>query len=534
MAYIKSSFKNWQMVTGYLLIAIIVSLLPSISTAQAEPTCKVLDTDIRVNYSGDCLNGLADGNGSASGKDEYTGQFKFGLKQGKGRYKWSNGAVYDGFFESDNLNGKGVLTKANGDRYEGDFVNGKYSGNGTFSDANGARYEGGFVNNKQSGNGITSFANGDRLVGNFLDGRSNGQGTYTFADGRRYVGNFLNGKFNGQGSLSLPRLHKDIDSWWGKGSWVGDLYVISGDFDGHALKSEVVLQAQKSKFCIDNGNGTFTGKDGTIWQICLYGQNWENGKCEGVPKNVSWYEAMNAAKASRFAGQSDWILPNATFLNGSIHPQQCKHPNIPMNVREYRHAPSTLEVSKYFWTGSVNGSTVKVTDSRYVGGYNSVHYDTLKSASDFDKRYDTIQAVFVRNAPESDRTSFAAAMPYVVCDANCIASRKTAQAGRDDAKVVEGEKWRADMREKFFGGGSSSGSSSGSSANLKVDWTITSEENGGGLAHWYTKKYYGKCTSGRKSGEGFAIHFLKPSGKYQEVYGSVKNSLADAARDACS
>ena len=73
-----------------------------------------------------------------------------------------------------------------------------------------------------------------------------------------------------------------------------------------------------------------------------------------------------------------------------------------------------------------------------------------------------------------------------------------------------------------------------SSSNTKVDWAFTSEEKGGGLAHWYTKKYSGKCLTGRKAGELITIHLLKSSGKYQEVNGAVKNSLSEAAREACS
>ena len=328
----------------------------------------------------------------------------------------------------------------------------------------------------------------------------------------------------------------------GKGNWNGDVYVISGVFAGNAFKSEVVqkLQAEnpisiRNTPCTDSGDGTFTGTDGTVWQLCLYGQTYANGRCEGSPKNVSWYEAMNAAKDSRFAGKNDWIVPTKAFLKGSIHPEWCAHPNIQMSMRTSRYAPPELLVSNYFWTGSVYGTgteccnNVLITNRQYSGGYVPVYYDTQKSTVDFDKSFDPIYAVFARNTPETDKQDFSRTLPYVKCDARCLSDRKAAQTKNDDASARRGEEWRAGL----FGGGNSSRTAN-NDRNSKVDWTITSEENGGGLANWYTKKYNAKCTSGRKSGERITIHLLKSSGKYQEVSGSVKNSLAEAARDACS
>lgn len=186
-----------------------------------------------------------------------------------------------------------------------------------------------------------------------------------------------------------------------------------------------------------------------------------------------------------------------------------------MEYIEYKAPPYRLRVNNFFWTS--------VTDHRYISGLNSVYYDTLKSASDFDKSYDAIFVVFVRNGVEADKKTFNAALSYVKCDSRSLSDRKSAQVKYDEESAIRGQKWRASI----FGGGSSN-------SNSTAEWAILSEENGGGLAHWYTKKFNAKCTSGRKSGERITIHLLKSSGKYQEVSGSVKNSLAEAARDACS
>lgn len=51
-------------------------------------TCVVLDPDISGSYSGDCLNGLAHGLGTAIGKDKYVGYFENGAAHGRGTYTW--------------------------------------------------------------------------------------------------------------------------------------------------------------------------------------------------------------------------------------------------------------------------------------------------------------------------------------------------------------------------------------------------------------------------------------------------------------
>lgn len=79
-----------------------------------------------------------------------------------------------------------------------------------------------------------------------------------------------------------------------------------------------------------------------------------------------------------------------------------------------------------------------------------------------------------------------------------------------------------------------SNSSSNASVNASPSWTVTKQEDGGGLAHWYIKKYYLKCTGGRKSGETLTIHLLKSSGWYQEVFGPARKTFAEAAADGCS
>lgn len=126
----------------------------SASAAQAAEACKVLDPELQGQYSGPCVDGLAQGQGSAAGTARYTGEFVAGRKHGKGLKVWPNG-----------------------DRYEGDFVNDQRQGQGVY------RW------------GAASEWAGQRYVGAYVADQRHGTGTYEWPDGR---------KLSGQWQADLP------------------------------------------------------------------------------------------------------------------------------------------------------------------------------------------------------------------------------------------------------------------------------------------------------------------------------------------
>lgn len=71
--------------------------------------CKVLIPEISVTYIGECKNGLAHGNGTATGIDRYEGQFNKGLPHGRGTYEWTNGPVYRGQWSKGVRDGEGEI-----------------------------------------------------------------------------------------------------------------------------------------------------------------------------------------------------------------------------------------------------------------------------------------------------------------------------------------------------------------------------------------------------------------------------------------
>lgn len=105
----------------------------SVSTIEAQDTCKVLLGNLAGNYSGECKKGLAHGNGKAQGIDIYEGEFKKGLPHGYGIMYYENGSKYSGEWKKGLKNGTGKLEKVTEEKEfpsieEGIWKKGKYLG----------------------------------------------------------------------------------------------------------------------------------------------------------------------------------------------------------------------------------------------------------------------------------------------------------------------------------------------------------------------------------------------------------------------
>lgn len=75
-----------------------------------KPEGPVLKKELIGKYEGKQKNGLANGKGTAIGKDTYIGEFKKGLPDGAGTYTDSFGNIFKGTFHLGKKNGKGVFT----------------------------------------------------------------------------------------------------------------------------------------------------------------------------------------------------------------------------------------------------------------------------------------------------------------------------------------------------------------------------------------------------------------------------------------
>lgn len=93
--------------------------------------CKVLKPEISGTYVGSCKQGLASGEGEATGIDFYKGEFVKGLPHGKGTYIWKNGATYTGDWKRGMRDGEGTYSyeTSKGDSVlAGKWKNDKYMG----------------------------------------------------------------------------------------------------------------------------------------------------------------------------------------------------------------------------------------------------------------------------------------------------------------------------------------------------------------------------------------------------------------------
>jgi hypothetical protein len=68
-------------------------------------------------------------------------------KQGKGKFVWASGNVYNGNYDNDERNGYGVMNWTDGSVYKGNWVNGVQHGKGEMYFADGTIKKGLFENN---------------------------------------------------------------------------------------------------------------------------------------------------------------------------------------------------------------------------------------------------------------------------------------------------------------------------------------------------------------------------------------------------
>ena len=100
--------------------------------------------------AGEGVAGEYEGERNAAGEEEgrgtyryangavYEGEWKAGQQEGRGKFRWDDGDEYEGEFKADQIEGHGTYRFANGDVYEGEWMAGKQEGRGTKWSAAGA------------------------------------------------------------------------------------------------------------------------------------------------------------------------------------------------------------------------------------------------------------------------------------------------------------------------------------------------------------------------------------------------------------
>ena len=123
-----------------------------------------------------------------------------GERHGNGKAVLPNGDVYEGQYKNGMRHGKGqyIFNDQNGAKYVGDYKDNRKNGFGTFFYPDGSRYEGFWKDDKRHGRGIYYYGNGDVYEGEWNNDQRHGQGTYKYAtDKMIYEGLWRNGKRSG-------------------------------------------------------------------------------------------------------------------------------------------------------------------------------------------------------------------------------------------------------------------------------------------------------------------------------------------------
>lgn len=183
----KNSSSRYELVRN--IIAIISILIFAINISESNDT-----SVIKNNQTIDVSTVESDTIETTETNGTYTGQRSNGKKEGKGRFEWIDGSIYEGEFHEDKFHGQGKLTIPDKGVYEGEFKNGKKNGQGKYLFVNGDVYDGNWVDDKMSGKGTYRFANGDTYIGEFLDNQFNGEGTYTSGN-NKYIGTWSNNEY---------------------------------------------------------------------------------------------------------------------------------------------------------------------------------------------------------------------------------------------------------------------------------------------------------------------------------------------------
>ena len=112
-----------------------------------------------------------------------------------------NGSIYSGEFKEGMKHGRGewkkVANSTKCNRFEGFYAYDKKNGQGTFTWESGNIYNGNYVNDERHGYGEMYWTDGSVYKGEWRKGIQYGRGVMTFPDGRIKDGYFENNVFKG-------------------------------------------------------------------------------------------------------------------------------------------------------------------------------------------------------------------------------------------------------------------------------------------------------------------------------------------------
>jgi len=125
-------------------------------------------------------------------------------QNGIGKFRFQNGALYEGEMAYSKLNGIGKLHYANGDLYDGHWAMNQREGKGVIKTHDGYTYEGNFVNNQLQGSTKVYDPKGGLFIGEWEAGKAVGIGQYTASDGHKEDGKWVEKNFQSESQSTKP------------------------------------------------------------------------------------------------------------------------------------------------------------------------------------------------------------------------------------------------------------------------------------------------------------------------------------------
>lgn len=156
--------------------------------------------------------------------DQYRGEWKDNLKDGRGVQVWKSGLKYDGEWRQNMRHGYGLLLKKHPATrkmlllYKGEWKNDKKDGRGLYYYSSSSAYSGLWVGGCRCGYGEMIYNNGDVYKGEWLRDKPNGKGVLYMKNGNVYEGEMMDGMKHGHGMFH----YKDRQTVY-EGFWVKDV-----------------------------------------------------------------------------------------------------------------------------------------------------------------------------------------------------------------------------------------------------------------------------------------------------------------------
>ncbi|CAJ1372237.1 unnamed protein product [Effrenium voratum] len=165
-------------------------------------------------YDGEWSDGKAHGHGTYTSKQsKYVGEWQSDLKHGQAVEEWDDTSKYTGTYSHGQKHGKGRFEWPDGSVYDGEFRNNNVEGEGTFTWKDGRQYKGQWVDNRMHGEGRYEWPDGRAYEGQYINDLKEGEGTFLWADGRKFTGQWKDGKQHGVGVFRTAHGDQRTGEW---------------------------------------------------------------------------------------------------------------------------------------------------------------------------------------------------------------------------------------------------------------------------------------------------------------------------------